>query len=262
MRLLSSSILKLVRRPATRRSFLLLFAFLALIYFALGLSSRGAPDASSRATIVSMLAFPGAQTGLATMLLIFGGMTGAAYGGAVAGSEWSWNTFRVALTRGESRIRYVLGLFVAVALLALIAWIVLFALGVVLILVAGALGGISGGNPVDVVNLGRLAVLVVSGGWAVLMEVAIGFSVAFVARSAVAGIAAVAGLFFVERFAELFLSADLLRFAPITAATNLVVTAGKTGLDSGLVLPLAMTTVYLLLAVGLASVVARRSDVA
>ena len=71
-------------------------------------------------------------------------------------------------------------------------------------LVAAALGGTCAGDPLDPATLGRLWVLIASGGWAVLMEVAIGFGVAFAARSPVAGIAAVVGLFFAERFAEMF----------------------------------------------------------
>jgi hypothetical protein len=84
------------------------------------------------------------------------------------------------------------------------------------------------------------------------MEVAIGFAVALVARSSVAGIAAVVGLFFAERFAEMFAPADMLRFAPITAAEGLVKAVGKTSVNGDLAIPLVMTMVYLIAAVGLA----------
>ena len=261
MRLLRSSLLKLVRRPATGRTFVLLVAFLALIYVSLGLSSAGTSGASAE-SIGAMLAFPDAHASLAGMLLIFCGMAGAAYAGVVAGSEWSWNTFRVALTRGEFRVRYVLGLFLAIALLAVAAWVVLYVLGVVLILSAATLGGTPAGDPFASATVGGLLVLIVSGGWAVLMEVAIGFGVAFAARSPVAGIAAVVGLFFAERFAEMFVPADLLRLGPITAAENLVTTAGKAGLDGDLAGPLMVTTLYLVVAIALAAIAARRSEVA
>jgi hypothetical protein len=262
MRLLRSSLRKLVGRPATGRIVLLLAAFLALIYLSLGLSSTAVSGSASKASIAAMLTFPDAHASLAGMLLIFCGMAGAAYAGVIAGSEWSWNTFRVALTRGESRVRYVVGLFVAIAVLAFVAWILLYVLGVALILVAAALGGSPAGAPLAGTELGRVGVLVLSGGWAVLMEVAIGFGVAFVARSSVAGIAAVVGLFFVERFAEMFVPADVLRFAPISAAEDLVAAAGRAGLDGGLMLPLVVTSIYLLLAVGVAGLAARRAEVA
>ena len=231
MRLLRSSLLKLTRRPATVRTFLLLVGFLALIYLSLGLSAKAAPGSSSGASVQSMLAFPGAHASLAAMLLIFCGMAGAAYAGVVAGSEWTWNVFRVALTRGESRVRYVVGLFLAIALLVTGAWVGLYLLGVGLIVVASALAGTPAGDPLA--NLGVLVALIGGGAWAVVMEVAIGFGVAFVARSSVAGIAAVVGLFFAERFAEMFVPADVLRFAPISAAEDLVTAAGKAGLDVG-----------------------------
>ena len=262
MRLLRSSLLKLTHRPATLRTFLLLVGFLALIYVSLGLSAGATSDSSSSATIEAMLTFPAASAGLAAMLLIFCGMAGAAYAGVVAGSEWTWGTFRVALTRGESRVRYVVGLFLGIALLALVAWVVLSALGVGLILAAASLGGTQAGDPLDPANLGRLFVLVASGGWAVLMEVAIGFGAAFLTRSQVAGVATVVGLFFAERFAEMFVPADLLRLAPISAAENLITVAGDAGLDVGLAGPLAVTTLYLVAAIGLACVAARRSEVA
>ena len=60
----------------------------------------------------------------------------------------------------------------------------------------------------------------------------------------------------------MFVPADLLRFGPITAAEDLVTTAGKAGFDGSLGGPLAVTTVYLLVAIGLAAVSARRAEVA
>lgn len=258
MRLLQSSLLKLTRRPATRRTFLLLVGFLVLIYVSLGLSARGSgpPDAG----IASMLAFPEAHGSLAGMLLIFCGMAGAAYAGVVAGSEWGWNTFRVALTRGVSRPRYVIALFAAIAILALASWVVLYLLGTCLILVAAGLAGTGAGDPLA--SPASLALLIAAGGLAALMEVAIGFGVAFVARSPVAGVAAVVGLFFAERFAQMFVPSDLLRFAPISAAEALVTGAARASVDSGIVFPLAMTAVYLLAAVALAGFAARRAQVA
>lgn len=253
--------MKLGRRPATNRTFLLLAALIVLIYLSLGMSATAASEGSSATTIRTMLSLPDAHGSLAGLLLIFGGVTGAAYAGAVAASEWGWNTFRVALTRGESRVRYVLGLFAAFACLALVAWVALYLLGIVLILVAAVLGGISAGAPFDPAYLPRVIVLVASGGWAVLMEISLGFAVAFITRSQVAGIGTVTGLFFAERFAEMVVPADLMRYAPITAATTLVSSAGTGGPDAGLGLPLVMTTLYMVAALVLAGVVAPRSEV-
>jgi len=262
MHLLRASVLKLARRPATGRTVLVVAVLLVFIYLSIGLSAKATSDATARASLETMLAFPDAYRGLASMLLIFGGMAGAAYAGAVAASEWSWSTFRVALTRGESRVRYVVFLYLAIALLVLVAWLLLYVFGVGLIVAAAALGGLSAGSPLEAASLGQLPLIFAAGGWAVLMEVAIGFCVAFVSRSPVAGIAAVAGLLLVEQVAAALVPADVLRFAPITAASQLVSAAGETALDTSLALPLAVTTIYLLLGIAVAGVVARRSEVA
>ncbi|HJW22452.1 MAG TPA: hypothetical protein VJ506_08500 [Candidatus Limnocylindrales bacterium] len=261
MRLLRASLLKLVRRPATRRAPLVLAALIALIYLSIGMSAGTTQEA--RAGVEPMLAFPGAYTVLASMLLMFSGIVGAAYAGAVVASEWSWSTFRTALARGESRVGYVTGLFVAIALLTLVAWLAVYGLGVGVILVASSLGGVPAGDPFSLANLAALPVLIASGGWAVLMLVGLGFGVSFVSRSAVAGVATVMGLVFIEQFAAMTsIPVELLRLAPMTAASSLVSAAGNSGLDAAIVLPLVVTTIYLVLSIGIAAAVGRRAQVA
>lgn len=261
MRLLRASLLKLVRRPATSRAPLVLAALTALIYLSIGMSAGTNPEA--RAGVEPMLAFPDAYAGLASVLLIFSGIVGAAYAGAVAASEWSWSTFRTALARGESRARYVIGLFVAIALLALVAWLALYVLGIGVILVASSLGGVPAGDPFSLANPAAVPVMIASGGWAVLMQVGIGFGVSFVSRSAVAGVGVVVGLIFIEQFAAMTsIPVELLRFAPMTAASSLVSAAGDAGLDAAIGVPLVVTTIYLAVAIGIAAAVARRAQVA
>lgn len=261
MRLVRASLLKLAWRPATRRTFLVVAGLLGVIYLAMGVYATQQSDPAFRAGIQPGLEFPGALATLSQLLLIFGGLAGAAYGGTVAGSEWSWGTFRVALTRGESRVRYVLGLFVAVALLALAAWVLLYVLGIGLLVVTATVSGFETGGLLDPANLGDHLTILVTCWWAALMEIALAFAVGFVTRSTVAGVATVMGLTFIELFVGSLLPADLLELAPISAATKLVTAAAQTGLDAGLGAPLAVTTAYLLLAMGVAGAVARRSEV-
>jgi hypothetical protein len=263
MRLVRASLLKLVRRPATRRTLLVLAVFLALLYLTFGMSVGTATNPAARAANNDMLVFPEALRNLASMLLAFAGIAGAGYAGTVAASEWSWSTFRAALARGESRVRYVVGLFVAIALLTLVAWLVLCVVGIGLILLAATIGGVDAGDPFGSTDLGVVPVLIACGGWAVLMQVAIGFAVSFISRSAVGGIATVVGLVFIEQLAPMLaVPADLLRFAPVSAATSLVTAAGDAGLDATIGVPLVVTTIYLLLMIGMAAAVARRAQVA
>ena len=94
------------------------------------------------------------------------------------------------------------------------------------------------------------------------MEVAIGFGAAFLTRSQVAGVTTVVGLFFAERFAEMFVPADLLHLAPISAAESLVAAGAKSGIDTSLAGPLVVVTIYLVAAIGVAGLAASRSEVA
>lgn len=262
MRLLTASFRKLLHRPATRITFVVLLALVAFVLLSIGASVRAIDDPSQLAGVEAILQFPEAFGSLAAMLVVFVGLAAAAYGAAIAGSEWSWQTFRLAVARGESRPRYVFVTFAAVALLVLIGWVVLFAAGVALIPVAAGLAGVEVGDPTAPGGLGRLPLLVVAGWWAVVMEGAIGFAVAFVARSQVAGVVIVIALYLAEQFASIVLPADLLRLAPISAASGLVAEAGRSAGEADLLVPLIMTTLYLGLAIAAASLYARRTEVA
>jgi hypothetical protein len=259
MRLLRAALLKLVRRPATWRAPLVLAALLGLIYLSIGISASASPEA--RASVESMLVFPEAYLSFASMLMLFLGIVGAAYAGTVAASEWSWNTIRVALARGESRVWYVTGLFVAIGLLTLVAWLALFVLGIGVILLAASLGGMSAGDLFDLADPAAVPLMIAAGGWAVVMLVGIGFGASFISRSAVAGVALVVGLVFVEQFAAMTsIPAELLSLAPLRAAASLVAASGGAG--SAAIGPLVLTTIYLAFAIAVAAASARRAQVA
>lgn len=261
MRLLSASLLKLARRPATIRTWLVLLGILALVYLGVGASAASMP-AEERGALGSMLTFPDAYGSLAAILASAGGIAGAALAGLIAGSEWAWGTFRVAITRGASRAGYVAVTVAALALLALVGWPILYAAGVVFAFVGGLPAGVPAGDLVEADALARLPVLLAAGWWAAVAQASIGFGVAFVTRSPVAGIGAVVGLLLAEQFAAVVVPADILRFAPITASGTLVATAGSTGLGSDLLAPLVATSLYVAAAVGGAALVARRAEVA
>ena len=262
MRLLSVSILKLARRPAMFRTELLLLVLLGLVYLSTAATARSLP-ASETAGLESMFGFPDAYASLGGMVATFAGLAGAALAGAVAGSEWSWGTFRVAITRGASRAGYVLATVGALAGLVLVGWLILFAASTIFVAVGAMVSGLPIGDPADGGALARLPVLLAAGWWAIVMQLAIGFAVAFATRSQVAGIAAVVGLVFGEQFATAFLvPADGLWFGPMTAAGTLVRTAATLGVDGELLVPLAVTSLYLVAAVIGAALVARRAEVA
>lgn len=261
MRLLTASVRKLVARPASRRTMLVVLGLLVFILVGSGAQAGTIADPEAREGFAALLSFPDAYTNLSGMLVVLLGIGGAAWAGAVAGGEWSWNTFRLALARGESRVRYVLVTFAAIAGLLLAVSVILFALGVPLVLAGAAMAGIAPGDPVDPAALGRLPLMLAFNWWAILLWAALSFAVAFIARSQVAGIAAVVGLYFVEQSAGLFLPADLVRLAPMTSAADLAARAANLASTPDLIVPLALTTFYLVLAGAALAFVADRTEV-
>ena len=135
------------------------------------------------------------------------------YGAAIAGSEWTWGTLKTAVVRGESRSRYLLSTFVAIAVVLAVGLLVAFGIGVA----AAALGSTIAGIPLD--GIGDTTVL--SGlpdhfarGWvAITATAALGFAVATLARSQLAGIGVGIAFYFGETFAGIFLP-DVVRYGP------------------------------------------------
>jgi ABC-type transport system involved in multi-copper enzyme maturation permease subunit len=261
MRLVAISLRKVTRRPAVLRTGLVLALLMGFVYLAVGASARALPE-TEQASIAALLAFPGAYTELAGVLATFAGLAGAALGGAIAGSEWSWGTYRVAVARGVSRGGYVLGLAVALSVLAFVGFFALYLVGLVFVVVGNAVSGIGLGDPLGADALTRVPLVLAAGWLAIVMQTAIGFAVAFATRSQVAGIVVVVGLFFAEQFAVLIAPLELMRLAPITGANTLISTAGQSGMTGELVLPIAVTGLYLAAALVGAVVVARRAEVA
>ena len=112
MRIFVATLRKLVRRPATFVTLGLLIGLLALILIAV---SATAGQRTGRAAQESLL--PGAYTLILSFILGLGGLFAVIYGAAIAGSEWTWGTLKSAVARGESRSRYQLLSFAAIALM-------------------------------------------------------------------------------------------------------------------------------------------------
>lgn len=232
MRLFVTDLRKLVRRPASLISLGLLIGLMALIILAVSATARQIPaDQGGGEAALLLVTFPGAYTLIVSFILGLGGLFGVIYGAAVAGSEWTWGTLKSAVARGESRSRYQLSLFAAVALLAGIGLLVAFLVGIGLALV----GAIIADVPTD--GLGDAAVLqtlpeMLGRGWlAVAEETAIGFAIATLARSQLAGIGAGIGVFFAENFGQLFLP-DIVKYMPFNSA-GAVVAVSETGFGGG-----------------------------
>ena len=261
MRLLSISLLKLVRRPASVRTFAILAGLLVLVYAGVAMAASTAISDPDQAGIEDVLRFPDAYGSVAAMLSTFAGIAAAAYGGTIAGSEWTWGTFRVAVARGEPRSRYVIGTIAAIAVMSLVAWVLLYALGLGLVAVAGQAAGVESGDPLGP-GVEWIPWILAAGWLSVVMQASIGFAAAFITRSQVAGIAAVVALMIGEQVAAIVVPADLLRLAPIGAGGDLLAQVGKAGLTVQMLAPATAVVAYLLLATAVAGLTARRVEAA
>ena len=262
MNILRAALLKLGRRPATRITLLILVGLLLVIYISLAASMEMMEQEGEMGALAEIFAFPGAYGQLGSLLMTFTLLAAAAYAGAIAGSEWSWGAFRVAVARGESRIRYVLVTFAAVALVALIGFVVLFAFGSVLSYLIGSITGLVSGDPLGDGVLATLPATVVGGWWVVVMGAAIAFAVGFATRSSVMAMVAVVAIYFGEQMAAIIVPADVLRYLPIAAGTELVRAASSSATFGDAGLPLAAVTAYLVAALAALSLVAARTEAA
>lgn len=232
MRLLGSHLRRLIRRPASLITLAMLAAMIALVFIALAATAEQAVEQPGGEAILEILRFPLAYTFVLAFVIQIGSLFAVIYFAAVAGSEWTWGTFKNAVARGESRSRYVVSGYVALGLLAGIGMLAVFLVGG-LAAIAGA--GIAG---VGLDGIGdRDALLGLPNqlwrAWLALAEAgAIGFAFATVARSPLAGVGAGIALYFIEQFAGLLLP-DLVRWLPFSAAAAVISGADMSGLQGG-----------------------------
>jgi ABC-2 type transport system permease protein len=229
MRLFRSGLRKLVRRMATWVTFGLLTGLLVLILLAVGATAnRTGGSAASRAAALTLVTFPAAYDSILAFLLGLGGLFAVIYGAAVAGSEWTWGTLKNAVARGESRSRYTLLSFASIALVIAIGLAAAFAIAVGAAVVAANIAGVPTSGLSDTSTLSRLPEQFVRGALAIIEEGALGFAIATLARSQLAGIGAGIALYFGETFAGIFLP-DIVKYLPFNVATAAVATGTPRG---------------------------------
>lgn len=231
MRLLRSNLGKLRRRPASWVTVLLLIGLLALIILLVVVASKSADDPEAALAGTLFLTFPGAYELILAMVIGIGGLLAVTYGAAIAGSEWGWGTLKAAVARGESRIWFTLANYLSVAIYTWIGIALAFLAGVLISVLGAAISGISLSGLTDRNALTSLPELFARAGLAMAMNAALGFAIATVARSQLAGIGVGIGVFFAEGIAGVF-APDLIKWFPF-AASSAVFTGGSELAGSG-----------------------------
>ncbi len=218
MRLFRANLRKLVRRPATYVTLLLLVGLLALILVAVVAGSRQATDPDAALAARQFVTFPDAYELVLAMVLGIGGLLAVTYGAAIAGSEWTWGTLKAAVARGESRTRYTLLGYAAVATFTCLGLLAAFLVGILAAAGGALVIGVSLDGVGDTAALGRLPEQLLRAGLALSMNAALGFAIATIARSQLAGIGVGIGLYFAEGVASLFLP-DVIKWFPFAASS-------------------------------------------
>jgi len=254
MRLFWSSLRKLLRRPASWVTFLLLVGMLLLLVFFITVATLQVADAQGALAARQFLTFPAAYELTLQLVLGLGGLLAVTYGAAVAGSEWTWGTLKAAVARGESRTRYTLAGFAGVAVYTWLGTLGAFLAGVLGIMLGAVAVNASLSGMADLEALARMPELFARSFLGLAMNAAIGFAIATVARSQLAGIGVGIGLFFLEGVASVFLP-EVLRWFPFSASG--AVAGGTFGegaaIESGLGAALAPDTAIVVVLAWLAA---------
>jgi ABC-2 type transport system permease protein len=228
MRLFRAGLRKLVRRPATFVTFLLLIALVVLILIAVAAAARQTADAQSSIASRAFLTFPGAWSLTVSVVMGIGGLLAVLYGAAVAGSEWTWGTLKAAVARGESRAGYTLAGIAAAVVITWVGTLLAFAAGIATAVAGASFAGIPLDGLGDAATLGAMPALLGRAGLAIAMEVALGFAIATIARSQLAGIGVGIGVYFAEGIASLFLP-EVVRWFPFSAVSAMLSEASRAG---------------------------------
>lgn len=235
MRIFLSGIRKLVNRPASFVTLGLLSGLLVLILIATATVSSRSASAQGEARALTLLTFPRAYELILEFILGLGGLFAVIYGAAIAGSEWGWGTLKNAVARGESRSRYLLLTFASISAMIAVGLGIAFAVGVVAAVIGANIAGVPTSGLTDADTLGRLPALMVRGWFAIVEEASLGFAIATLARSQLAGIGAGIAFYFGEAFASIFLpdQVQYMPFAVAQASVNTGATAGAGGGPGG-----------------------------
>jgi hypothetical protein len=265
VRLFTSTLRKLVRRPATWIVGLILVLILALFYLAIGASATVAAQQGEEAEVQILATLQGdsAYRVLLAFVAGLGGLLAVAYAAAVGGAEWTWGTLRTAVARGESRSLYALATFAAVALVACVGFLAAFGVGMVLVPVAASLAGLTPPSPsADLVA--SLPDLFAKSLFGLVEQAAIGYMVAMLARSQLAGVGAGIALYFVEQFASIFVP-DIVKYLPFTVSGSLIITPEQAQLAGVRILEApaaaALTGLYLLAAVAISAIATEAREI-
>ncbi len=270
MRLFRAETLKLRRRMATYVILVVLLVVVALLYL-LTAATMSATDPVSRTVAMQLFRFPNAYLYVLGFIVGLGTLFAVTFGAVTAGAEWSWGTLKVVVTRGESRTRYLLVKFAAVAVFLAIGLLIAMVVGALLAMLAARIAGTSTAGAGDTSILRPLAERLLRSWYALLEYAAIGFAISAVFRSQIAGIVGGIALSVFETIGALLVR-TIAPYLPFRAASAVIgqdlepggaAASANPFLPQPLDLPVAVlvTALYIVAALVVASVVTERAEI-
>lgn len=236
MRLAFFGIRKFWTRSATYISLLIAVGLICLEFVGIGISysSTSAESGVDRTTLTWFLTFPGAFEAVLTLVFAFVALIGLIYMATVAGSEWTWGTLKVAVTRGHARWQYVLSTFASLSIILLVGLLITYAAGLAAAVVGASIAGISPGNADPAVLPDVLAKLARC--WIGLLSLtSVAYLITMVAKSQMAGIGAVIGYFMVSIIAPALLPdfvKEIFKYLPFSVSGDAIGLQGPPGTAS------------------------------
>jgi hypothetical protein len=194
-----------------------LVALMALIFIVSGFTAEQFPTRPGARAALALITFPGAYQAVLAFVVGLGGLLAVIYGAAIAGSEWTWGTLKNAVARGESRSRYAVTTYASAVVLLAVGMLLAFGLGVAAATIGATVAAVPTSGLTDPTALGELPEKLARGFVGIVEEGAIGFAIATIARSQLAGIGAGIAVYFGEQFSTLFLP-DVVKYLPFNAA--------------------------------------------
>ncbi len=144
--------------------------------------------ATARRSVLRRRVPAGVRADRASSRSAFGGLLAIVYAAAIVGADWNWGVLRNIIARGESRARYLLAKAVALAIVLGIGVLIVFCFAFLMTFVAACIYGIPVANPFRGDGLAGSRWPTSPSGYPVVLErAALGFAVAVVLRSQLAG---------------------------------------------------------------------------
>jgi ABC-type transport system involved in multi-copper enzyme maturation permease subunit len=160
---------------------------MALVYLLIGaLGSRADDDGGAGVGLI--LRFPNAYAVINQFVFGLGSLLAVAYAAAIGGADWTWGVLRVVVARGEGRSRYVLAKALGIAIVLIVGVLIAYGAGILFTFGAASLASVSPGQPLGATGTETFWMSIVLGTFVLLQRAAIGYAVAVLTRSQVAGV--------------------------------------------------------------------------